>query len=606
MAEMPPALAAKIAGNRVVRVNGQILVACPSHADGTPSLAIKLTAEGSALLTCHAGCDTRDVLAAWGLGFSDIMPPRAKEEMTGEWTPVKDQYGNNLPATAIYRYEDEKNTLLYEVVRVNLFNGKKEFRQRRPDHTKKTGWTWSIEGIRRVLYRLPKVIAAVSSGEEVVITEGEKDVHTAESLGYVATCNSGGAGKFLPEFADVFKDGAHALIVADADEAGRKHARAVKAMIEAVGGIVRVAESLLGKDLTDHVAAGGTMADLKIVDETELPDLGMIDLVDLVSGEDEDYDWLVPGLLERGERCVITGPEGLGKSSLLRQIAICIAAGIHPFQHSAIQAKRVVWLDAENSKRQNRRAFSILFEIARTVGKPISRDQFLMFLRPEGLDLSRENDRNWFNERLAITKPDLVVLGPWYRTFVGNPSEEDLTRRVVATIDAARARYGFTILMEAHSPHNSEVIRGKMGGTRAVRPIGSSLLLRWPEFGYGLSFRDPSDSHVPEPGDTPIPPGSPDPNYADFLAWRGARDEREWPVALRRSNDPNYWPWLPSERRDMEGKPMAGPMWQTSKAFETVRGAIKRTEKYERTDPSPEATGVRDYTEPKTGNAWDV
>lgn len=592
MPEMPPALAAKIVNSRVVRTNNQILTTCPSHEDGTPSLAIRITAEGAALLACHGGCDTRDVLAAWGLGFADIMPLRKKEEPTGEWTPVKDQFGNNLPATAIYKYVDEKGVLLYEVVRVNKFDGKKDFRQRRPDHTKKGGWTWNIEGVRRVLYRLPKVIAAVEAGEECVLVEGEKDVHTAESLGYVATCNSGGAGKFPTDAADVFKDGAHVLIVADADEPGRKHARVVKALIEEVGGIVRVAEPLHGKDLTEHVNAGGTMADLNIVDETELPDLGMIDVLDLVCGPEEDYDWLVPGLLERGERFVFTGIEGAGKTSWLRQFATCVACGINPFYNDGFPPRKVVWFDAENSERQNRRAFKPLIDLTERLRRPIERGFFNFFLRPDGINLARDDDAAWFMERLAITKPDLVIIGPWYRLFVGNPNEEEVARKVVSVLDKARARYGFAVMIEAHSPHQDGFKTNKMGGARPVRPIGSSLLLRWPEYGYGLSFRDPEPGHIPEPGDSPILPGMPDFNYADFMAWRGARDERAWPQAVRRSNDPENWPWLACDPRPH------------GDAMSSVRGSIERTVTHDKTARPSGNGGIQDWTEPKRDDPW--
>lgn len=50
-----------------------------------------------------------------------------------------------------------------------------------------------------------------------------------------------------------------------------------------------------------------------------------------------DYDWLIPDILERGDRVILTGGEGAGKSTLLRQIGVQCASGIHPFTHATIK-----------------------------------------------------------------------------------------------------------------------------------------------------------------------------------------------------------------------------------------------------------------------------
>ena len=52
----------------VARLNGRwsgdvAMCCCPAHADRTPSLAIR-QGDRSILVTCHAGCDSRDVLKA--------------------------------------------------------------------------------------------------------------------------------------------------------------------------------------------------------------------------------------------------------------------------------------------------------------------------------------------------------------------------------------------------------------------------------------------------------------------------------------------------------------------------------------------------------------
>lgn len=68
---------------------------------------------------------------------------------------------------ATYDYRDEAGQLLFQVVRFSP----KEFRQRRPNGI--GGWTWSTKGVRKVLYRLPELIAAPIA-PTVYLVEGEK------------------------------------------------------------------------------------------------------------------------------------------------------------------------------------------------------------------------------------------------------------------------------------------------------------------------------------------------------------------------------------------------------------------------------------------------
>ena len=56
---------------------GTWIALCPAHNDRTPSLSIREPDGDRVLVHCHAGCEVQDVLAAVGLTFSDLYPPRA-------------------------------------------------------------------------------------------------------------------------------------------------------------------------------------------------------------------------------------------------------------------------------------------------------------------------------------------------------------------------------------------------------------------------------------------------------------------------------------------------------------------------------------------------
>lgn len=217
-----------------VRPGGTGYVACcPAHDDREASLGIS-EGDGSILVNCYAGCATSDVLAALGLTFSDLF-----------FNAV-----NYAEPEAVYDYVDEIGDLLFQAVR---FPGKK-FRQRHLDD--ETGeWVWSLDGVRRVIYRLPEVLQAIHDGTTVYITEGEKDAEALRAVGRVATCNPMGAGKWRPEYAQFFH-GANVVIVADRDEPGRNHAEAVKQSLQGIAKNIWLVQARTGKDAADHLAAG--------------------------------------------------------------------------------------------------------------------------------------------------------------------------------------------------------------------------------------------------------------------------------------------------------------------------------------------------------------
>jgi len=148
---------------------------------------------------------------------------------------------------AVYDYCDEDSNVLYQVVRYEP----KDFSQRRPDG--KGGFIPDVKGVRRVPYRLPRL----KSAERVLIVEGEKDVERLEALGYVATCNSEGAGKWRAEFGGLLK-GKDIVVIPDNDVAGQKHAADVIASLLGNAKQIRLLPIPIGNDVTEWIERGAT------------------------------------------------------------------------------------------------------------------------------------------------------------------------------------------------------------------------------------------------------------------------------------------------------------------------------------------------------------
>ncbi len=217
---------------------------CPAHEDSKPSLSVTEGRDGRVLLYCHAGCSFDAVMAALALPVTDAFA----ESPNGS--------GGRPPRSIVetYDYVDETGKLLFQVVRF----APKDFRQRRPDGA--GDWIWTLGDVRRVLYRLPELVAAVAAGRTIYDCEGEKDVHAIEKAGGVATCNPMGAGKWRIEYAEFFR-GAHVVIVADRDNEGRRHAATVAVSLQGIAASVAVVEAITGKDAAEHLAAGHALDD---------------------------------------------------------------------------------------------------------------------------------------------------------------------------------------------------------------------------------------------------------------------------------------------------------------------------------------------------------
>lgn len=240
---------------------------------------------------------------------------------------------------------------------------------------------------------------------------------------------------------------------------------------------------------------------------------------------DYQHRWLIRDLLERGDRVMFVGGEGQGKSTLLRQFAVSCASGMHPWNRTPMPRLRVLLLDLENSDAQVARSLQGLLSAA---GDRYARSLWVKSRR-QGMDLCSRRDVRWLDALLGHHEPDLLVFGPLYKAYRGSDkrskSSEESAEQCAAALDELRVKHDCALLMESHAGHGA-------GNDRdGWRPTGSSLWLRWPEFGIGLK------------------PVSVKPRQVDLVRWRGDRETgREWPAALIEGN-PGHWPWLPMNER---------------------------------------------------------
>lgn len=202
---------------------GQWEACCPAHDDHTPSFHVAIDDVGQKLLVnCKRGCTTQAILGALGWTVSSLfLDPRSQRRAA---SPAGRSSNGKRHVVGEYSYKDASGVELFQVLRYEP----KEFAQR----TRIDGqWKYSLKGVRRVLYRLPELLAA-DVNLPVLLVEGEKKVDFLRMAGFIATCNAGGAAaigtksKWTDDYAETLA-GRHVVIIPDNDDPGLAHAQVV-------------------------------------------------------------------------------------------------------------------------------------------------------------------------------------------------------------------------------------------------------------------------------------------------------------------------------------------------------------------------------------------
>ena len=255
------------------------LACCPAHDDYNPSLSIT-DGDGKVLYKCHAGCSQDAVVDA--LRKLDLHHGKGNGHAALPHT-------ERLVCT--YKYETAVGEPAFFVDRIHLVNDKGERLGKKFSQWRKIGNYGCVHGITEgtyeqrhngewfrlngksrgrdernfpaitpVPYRLPELLA--SSGM-VLIAGGEKNVEDLRALGFTATCNHGGEGKWYPELTPYLKD-RDVVIFRDNDKAGERHQAEVGAALNGVAKSIRVVwfpELGPKKDVSDFIESHRSLGD---------------------------------------------------------------------------------------------------------------------------------------------------------------------------------------------------------------------------------------------------------------------------------------------------------------------------------------------------------
>lgn len=217
--------------------------------------------------------------------------------------------------------------------------------------------------------------------------------------------------------------------------------------------------------------------------------------------------FIIPQLLAPQDRLILTGEEGHGKTTFNRQFALQTACGIHPLTLERMEPRRVLYIDREVGPEYTFDAFESMVERS---GVDMPGAAYLdIWTEVDTLDFNSTTVVDALMER--VQDVDLLAIGPLHKLTHADLSDEHAAKAVTNVLDQIRSG-GTAMIIEAPQP------KAGMKG-RSKQPYGSSMFLRWPEFGLHLN------------------------KGGKLTHWRDSRlPEREWPEKLTR--DGKEWPWM--------------------------------------------------------------
>jgi 5S rRNA maturation endonuclease (ribonuclease M5) len=225
---------------------GTHFVLCPFHNDTNPSFELKTEKN---IGKCWGSCnESFDTISLW----TRARRCDFKAAVNGLYATYIGSDGGKVTdypktvvqgdsADQIHDYRDEAGNLLFQVLRWGTGNTKR-INQRRPDPNHEGKWIWKLKNTRRTLYRLLEVI----SSDEVWIVEGEKCADALAEMGFCATTNPHGSGKWPGLVTDweihTPLEGKTVFILPDNDKPGKEHARDVATTLHGFAATVKIIE----------------------------------------------------------------------------------------------------------------------------------------------------------------------------------------------------------------------------------------------------------------------------------------------------------------------------------------------------------------------------
>lgn len=324
------------------------------------------------------------------------------------------------------------------------------------------------------LYNAAKIRAAIDGGQEIFYPEGEKDADNISGAGYPSTTNAGGSSKWRDEYAKQLK-GAHIVLIADNDEAGRNHVQVIGRHLKPHAASVKVLhisemwEDCPEKgDLSDWVENGGDINSLgdysdryaKPWEQEPLAStMGAIEFGN-VTATSSPHEPLIKRFLTREEIAVLYAESGMGKSFLSLEIAMAVALG-KEYRGMKTRQGLVIYQAGEGGAGIQRRiaAYKQYNDIVGDVPA---------VLIPQRINLLEEKSVDDFIKEIKSQcenhpehKLELVLIDTWAKATLGanEVSAQDVTKALKG-VEKIQKECATAVLLVHHTNASGERMKG--------------------------------------------------------------------------------------------------------------------------------------------------
>lgn len=170
-------------------------------------------------------------------------------------------------------------------------------------------------------------------------------------------------------------------------------------------------------------------------------------------GLEVHMEWLLDGLLPKGSFGVISGPPGVGKTSLGLRLSESLASGQPFLEHAnTCSPQKVLFLSLEMGLIGMKQFLDVM---------DYGRDDHMvhdnMLIMPgSAMNLNRPEGRSALQAVLDRFQPQVLFIDSLGKIAGGKLSDDDIARDLMNYLDVLRAQYGLTIYLIHHSRKSQE------------------------------------------------------------------------------------------------------------------------------------------------------